>query len=121
MKYKISLSEDRTYVRIRVLEAITKDMEREFAEKAINKARQNKIRKYLVDVRQAPNVSSIAEQYLFGREDMDRMSLDRFSKLAILAEAEDKSHNFIETVFQNARYNCRLFVDEASALRWLKK
>ena len=121
MKYKISLSEDGTYIRIRVFEAITGDMEREFAEKAIKKAKQHKIYKYLVDVRQAPNVSSISEQYQFGRKDMDRISLDRFSKLAVLAEVEDKSHNFIETVFQNAGYICRLFVNEGSALKWLKE
>jgi len=121
MKYKISLSEDRTHIRIRVFEAITGDMEREFAEKAIKEAKHHKIHKYLIDVRQAPNVSFISEQFLLSYKDMDRMSLDRRSKLAVLAEVEDTSHNFIETVFRNAGYNCHLFVDEDSALKWLKE
>ncbi len=119
MKYTISLSEDGTYVRIRVFEVITGDMEREFAEKAIKEAKQHGIKKFLVDVRGTINIAAIFEQFLFGYKDMDQLALERFSSIAILADPNDKSHDLIVTVFQNAGYNCRLFSDEDSALKWL--
>lgn len=121
MKYKISLSEDGTYVIIRVLEAITGEMEREFAREAIKDAEQRDIRAFLVDARGTPNVASSLQQYLLGYEDMIQFGLDRSSRIAVLVDAGDSSHDFIETVFLNAGYQCRLFLDKDSALKWLKE
>ena len=75
MKYEISVSEDGTYVRIRVMKAITGDMQREFAEKAIQNAKQRKIREFLVDVRGTPNIASSFEVYSFGHESMKQLYL----------------------------------------------
>jgi len=119
MKYKISLSDDRTYVRIRVLRAITGKMEREFAENAIQDAKQRKIRKFLVDVRGTPNIASSFEHYSLAYEDMNKFGLDKDSRIAVLADANDKSHDFIETVFVNAGYHCHIFSEEDTALKWL--
>ena len=119
MKYSISISEDGTYVAIRVFEAVTRDVKKEFAEKAIKEARQRGIDKFLVDVRGAPNIASTSEQYFFGYADMDQFGLNRSSKIAVLADKDDESHNFIETVFRNAGYICRIFLDESAALTWL--
>ncbi|MFC1812895.1 hypothetical protein ACFL03_09395 [Thermodesulfobacteriota bacterium] len=119
MRYKISLSENGTYVRIRVFEAITGEIEKEFAEIAIKDAKQRKISKFLVDVRGTLNIASSLEQYLFGYEDMNQFGLDRGSRIAVLADANDKSHNFIETIFVNAGYHCRIFTDEDAASKWL--
>lgn len=121
MKYKISVSEDGKYVRIRVLETITDDMGRELAAKAIHEANQSQINKYLVDVRQVANIFDILEQYLFADKDMYGRTLDIFSRIAVLLKAEDNTHAFMESVFLNAGYCCRLFVDEGAALRWLKE
>jgi len=121
MKYKISLSEDGTYVKIRVFEVITENLEREFAEKAIQDARQNDIKRFLVDVRGTSNVASSVEQYLFGYKAMNQFGLERGSKIAILAGENDNSHNFIETVLVNAGYRCRIFQDEETAVQWLKE
>jgi hypothetical protein len=119
MNYKISLSEDETYIRIRVLEAITGEMEREFAERAIKDAKQWSTKLFLVDVRGTPNISGSLEKYLLGYKDMHQFGLDRSSKIAILADKIDKSHDFIETVFVNAGYLCRIFSNEDDALKWL--
>ena len=121
MKYEISLSEDGSYVRIRVFEVITGDVEREFAEEAIKEAKQHGIAKFLVDVRGTSNVAATFEQFLFGYKDMNQFALDRSSMIAVLVDAGDKSHDFIETVMLNAGYNCRLFPDEDSALKWLEE
>jgi hypothetical protein len=119
MKYKISLSEDGTYVRIRFFEAITGEMEKKVAENAIKDAKQREINKFLVDVRGPPNIASSLEQYFFGYKDMNQFGLDRGSRIAVLADANDKSHDFIETVFVNAGYVCRIFPDEDAAFKWL--
>jgi len=119
MKYEISTSEDGAFIRIRVLEAITGEIEKEFAGNAIKDARQRKLNKFLVDVRGVQNLASALEQYLFGYDDMGRLGLDRESRIAILADANDTSHNFIETVFVNAGYQCCIFIDETAASQWL--
>ena len=121
MNYKISLSEDGTHIRIRVFEAITAEMEREFSKRAIKDAKQMKTNKFLVDVRGTPNISGSLEKYLFGYRDMHQFGLDRSSRIAILADENDKSHDFIETVFVNAGYLCRIFSDEDAALKWFRE
>jgi hypothetical protein len=119
MKYTITLSDDGTYIRVRVFEAITGEFEKEFAETAIKEAKRHGIKKFLVDVRATSNIAATYEQVLFAYKDMDRLELDRISRIAILVDAGDQSHDFIETVLLNAGYNCRLFTDEDSALEWL--
>jgi hypothetical protein len=119
MKYKIAISKDGTYIRIRVFEAITGEMERNFAQNAIKDARRWKTNKFLVDVRGTLNITSSLEKYLFGYKDMNQFGLDRVSGIAVLADANDKSHDFIETVFLNAGYQCRIFPNEEAALKWL--
>jgi hypothetical protein len=121
MKYAISLSEDGKHIRIRVFEAITGDMEREFAANAIEEARRHGLRKFLVDVRGTSNVAATLEQFTLGHKDMDEFALDRSSRIAILADAADRSHDFIETVFLNAGFDCRLFSTEDAALKWLEE
>jgi hypothetical protein len=119
MKYNISLSEDGTFIRIRVFEAITGDMEKEFAENAIKDATQRGLNKFLVDVRGVQNLASTLDQYLFGYDDMNRLGLDKESRIAILVDENDRSHNFIETVFVNAGYDCRIFTEKTVASKWL--
>ena len=118
MDYNISLSEDGTFLWIRVFETINGKMEKEFAGKAIEDARQHKINSFLVDVRGIENVASTLEQYMFGYEDVKKFGLNKNSKIAILVDEGDKSHDFIETVFMNAGYHCCLFRDEDAAIKW---
>jgi hypothetical protein len=119
MKYELSLSEDRTYVRVRVLKPITEALEREFAQNAIKDAKRLDIAKFLVDVRGIPNVASSFEQCLFGYKAMNQFGLGRNARIAVVVDADDKSHDFIETTLVNAGYRCRLFPDADSALQWL--
>ena len=120
MKYNISLSDDGTYMRIRVLEAITGEMEKEFAQRAIQDAKHHKIKRFLVDVRGTPNIASSTEHYYFVHENMNHFGLEKDSRIAVLADPDDKSHDFIETVFVNAGYRCCIFPDEGAALKWLE-
>ncbi len=120
MKYKISLSEDKTFLRVRVFETINGKMEREFARNAIKIAKEHKIDNFLVDVRGTSNIANSIEHYLLGYEDINKFGLNRNSKIAILADANDLSQNFIETIISNAGYRCRVFSYEDAALKWLE-
>jgi len=119
MQYKIAFSADEGFVRITVYDLITADLERGFAKEAIAAAKQNGVLRYLVDVREVPNVASPLDQYSFAYEDMVRLGLDRSSRIAVLVGQDDHSHDFIETVFRNARHTCQLFADEDDARHWL--
>ena len=119
MRYNIILSDDGTYLRVQALETITGKLAREFAKKAIEEAKKQNIKRFLVDVQGIKNVSGTEEKYDFGYEDMDLFGLDKLSKIAILASSGDQSHNFIATSLSNAGYRCSLFADEALAMKWL--
>jgi hypothetical protein len=96
-------------------------MEKEFAEKAISIAKQHNMSKFLVDVRGTQNVASTLEQYIFGYQNMLQFGLPKDSDISILANADNESHSFIETLLINAGYHCRLFRDEEAALEWLRE
>jgi len=74
-----------------------------------------------LDVRGMPNIANPSDQYRLSYEDMRTFGLAKTSRIAILVGADDRSHNFIETVFRNAGYNCRLFVNEDDARNWLRQ
>ncbi|MDG5470057.1 STAS/SEC14 domain-containing protein [Deltaproteobacteria bacterium IMCC39524] len=121
MKYEIKVIKDKAYVWIQVYENITVDIYKDFAEKSIQIAKEHRINKYLVDVREARLFSSALDQYRFGYEDMENYSLGKISRIAVLVKESDNSHDFIETIFINAGYSCRLFIDADAAIKWLTK
>jgi len=119
MRYTISTSPDRPCVEIRVHAPVTSDLQRGFSKEAIEKAAESGHHCFLVDVSDVANVSSTLDQYRLAYRDMARFGLDRQAKIALLTAPGDRSHDFIQTVFTNAGYSCRLFADEASARDWL--
>ncbi|MFH1851544.1 MAG: hypothetical protein ABIA75_04300 [Candidatus Neomarinimicrobiota bacterium] len=106
-------------IRIDVSTPISYTVQREFAREAIRLAQQNNLTRYLVDVTRVFNQASFAELYNFAYSDMKILDLDKTTRVAILTAPDDISHNFIETVFLNAGYNCQRFTEEAAALDWL--
>lgn len=120
MEYQVLLSDDATYIIVRVLGVITEDKEKAFAADAIRKGKLNNIDKYLVDVRGAPSVVGSLKQYFFGSEEVDQFGLGKKSKIAIIADKDDESHHFIETGLLSAGHACRLFGKETEALKWLR-
>jgi len=84
-------------------------------------ARERGIKRFLTDVREARNVSSVGDNYTFAYEDLAQIDFPRNARVAILSSADDTSHDFVETVSSNAGYPVRLFVDEADAIAWLEQ
>ena len=119
MDYDLTVSDDGTYLEIRVFRPITGEMARRFAGDAIKEGHKRDIRRFLVDARGNRNVSSVIEQYRLGNEDMAQFELHRLSKIAVVVDEGDTSHDFVETVFRNAGYACSMFSDKFAALGWL--
>ena len=119
MNYEVTLSAAEELVRITVHEPITAELQQAFAFEAITLATKHGIRRYLADVRHAPNVAGTYDQFVLADEDLKRFELAGNSKIAILVRAQDLSHDFIELAFRNSGYECRKFLDEEEALEWL--
>ena len=119
MNFSILFPEGADFVSIIAHDKLDGNTQRELAQNAIELANSRGIRKFLVDVQGVKNTAATFEQYQLGYKDMEKFFLDRRSKIAICADANDNSHDFIETVFKNAGYQCHLFNNEADAINWL--
>jgi hypothetical protein len=79
------------------------------------------ILRYLYDLRNAPNIESVTSNYEFAYKEMPKSPLDANATVALLADPEDRSHDFVETVMRNAGFNVRLFSEKEEAVAWLEK
>jgi len=119
MSYNIALSKNGKHLVCRVVGPITTDIAYEFT-KALDRASHDlNIKRFLTDVREAPNMSGTLKNFNFAYADMENLHLQKDARSAILAGPADKTHDFIETASQSAGYNVRVFHDEAAALAWL--
>jgi SpoIIAA-like len=121
MSYTVAPSENGVYLVCRVNGEITAEIARAFTEELDRQSRALNIKRFLNDVRNASNVLSTFENYNFAYHEMAQMKLQRDVRSAILVRPEDTSHDFVETVTQNAGYNVRVFRDEAAAIAWLSE
>ncbi|MDY6824365.1 MAG: STAS/SEC14 domain-containing protein [Thermodesulfobacteriota bacterium] len=121
MDYEVSVSSCNTYVCCRVKGDFTAEEARIFTMDAENLSREKGIKRFLFDMRRGRNASSIFRNYEYAYNDMHEMGVTRSARSAMLVGPEDKSHDFVETVCQNAGYNVRLFRDEQEAIEWLRE
>lgn len=121
MGHAISIAGNGVYLICRVTEPITMEVARAFTTALDAASRAHGIKRFLVDVRAAPNVASVLQNYRFANIDMSEMGLQRDVRSATLVAPDDHSHDFVETVSRNAGYGMRLFRDEAAAIAWLEE
>jgi hypothetical protein len=119
MSYEISLSGNGTYVHVRVTEPMTRDLARRIALEANAHSSVHAVKRFLYDMRGAPNVETVFSNYQYANEDMASLQLERSARCAILVRPDDHSHDFVETAIRNAGYQVRLFTVEAEAIAWL--
>ena len=119
MNYKTFLSENGNYVICEVTGLITQENSHEFTEASNRLLSAANVKRLLTDVRNATNELSVSQNYKYAYEDMGDLNLRRDVRSAILTNKGDRSHDFIETVAQNAGYNVRIFSDEQTAIAWL--
>jgi hypothetical protein len=120
MSHAISISDCGRYLICRVSKPITIETALAFSMALDAASRAHGIKRFLVDVRNAPNLANTVQNYHFANTDMAALDLQRDVRSAMLVAPWDHSHDFVETFTQNAGYGVRLFRDEAAAIAWLE-
>jgi len=121
MNFRVFLSENRKYIICRVYDPMTTDTAVAFSREMDRLSREHGIKRFLTDVRAAPNTSSVMENYSFTQIEMSELGLQKDVRSAILASQSDRSHDFVEFASRNAGFNVRLFDDETAAIAWLEQ
>jgi hypothetical protein len=120
MGYEISISETRKYILARVTGPMTRQVAMQVAKDVTVLGIENKLKNYLFDVRDAPNIETNSSVYFFAYRDIASIVYDRSTVFAILATPGDTSYNFAEIVIKNAGYQVSLFTEKDSAIAWLE-
>ncbi len=121
MSYTLTISENGRYIICRVTGPMTVEVAQAFGRDMDRVSRTQNIKRFLTDVRKAPNTSSASQNYGFAYQDMKDMKFQRDVRSAILADPADTTHDFLETAAYNAGYTVRVFHDEDSAIAWLNE
>jgi hypothetical protein len=120
MKYEIFLGESGKYVRCHVYQPITSKFAVKYGQATTAFALERGLRNQLIDVRGMPNVDSVQHNYDFAYIELQDFEEHLHSRVAILADPTDRTHDFVEVVSRNAGYNVKVFIDEKSAIEWLE-
>ncbi|MFC1884180.1 hypothetical protein ACFL2O_05360 [Thermodesulfobacteriota bacterium] len=120
MSYKIEMSESGKFYHVLIEREVSVELARKFTAKIREKSLETGIRRFLFDVRNARNISSVSDNYFFAYEDSSELDLDRTARVAILTEPEDDSHDFAVVALKNAGHLAKLFRDESSSIEWME-
>jgi len=121
MDYEVSVAEGGHYILIKVHEPMTSELGRRCGAEAARLGEENNIKRFLFDLRKAPNIQNVMPNYNFAYKDMSDFGFPRASRSALLTKPDDKSHEFMETVFRNAGYQVMIFTDKPTAILWLEE
>ena len=118
MEFKISIVEDEKYLIIDVFEAITGEVETKMIQQTAKAMKDHHIKNVLADVRKVRNIANVPDKYDLAYSEAKRIGFPEDAQVAILVSPDDRSHDFIETVFRNVGYACRIFQDKNAATEW---
>ena len=114
-------SDDEQYLIVDVFEAITGEVQNEILRETAKEIKKHNIEKVFADVSKVRNVANIHEHYELGHRVAQNVGFPTDTWDAIFVSPDDHSHDFVETVFLNAGYVCRIFRNKGSAIEWLKR
>jgi hypothetical protein len=121
MDYQVSLAANGRYILIKVLVPMTSAVGVRCGTDAVSLGAENKVERFLFDLRESPNVQSVVHNYQFAHKEITSFGFQTTSRSAFLVRPDDRSHDFIDTAFYNAGYVTKLFTDEAAAITWLEQ
>ena len=122
MSHSISTSEDGKYIILEIIGDITAEIIMKMIIEAHAIGEKQGISRYLVDGTQARNVSTITDNYQFAYDNMKSTpGINIHARVAMLVSLDDHSHDFVETVTQNAGFNAKMFRDRTQAIEYLRK
>jgi hypothetical protein len=120
MEYSINPSADRDYILLKVVGDFTAESFMKCIIESHTLGQELGIHSYLVDVTKAKNVDSAYGNYSFAYSDMKKTEgIDPAARVAGLVSPGDHSHDFVETVSNNAGMILKLFTDSAEAMAFL--
>lgn len=120
MNYTLQASECGRYIHVTYHGAINRAIGVQVNQEAAELGKQLDIHLYLMDFVDARNVDGILEQYHFAHSDMQHADeIERSATVAVLVTENDHSHDFVETVLQNAGFQVKLFTDREQAIHYL--
>jgi len=121
MRYDIKPSPGNDYIHIEVVGEFTAQSFMTCIVESHTLGRELDIHAYLVDVRRARNVDTAFGNFKFAYTDMKNTEgIDLKARVAGLISPGDSSHNFVETVSENAGMFLKLFTDRNAAEQYLK-
>lgn len=120
MTYTINLSDDGTYIILKVVGDINRGIAMKQNVEAHALGKKLGINRYLVDVRESRNTDSVMENYNFAYKDMkEAEGIDVLARVATIVSHGDTSHNFVETVARNSGLHVKIFTDPELAKKYL--
>ncbi|WP_429886326.1 hypothetical protein [Geoalkalibacter halelectricus] len=119
MDIEVRVAEGEDFVRIRIFVPMNNLIGERCARQAARLGEEHGLKKFLFDLRGAPNIQSVAQNYVFAYDELPQFEFPRASISAFVIDEGDSSHEFIELAFQNAGYIVKSFTDEDAAIKWL--
>ncbi|WP_290581569.1 STAS/SEC14 domain-containing protein [Ketobacter sp.] len=120
MSYNLEVIAQEGYIRVTATTDINRTIAAQMADETTRRLKAENLEAALIDVRSRRNVEFASQNYHFANADVPALSLRKTDRIAVLADPDDDSHDFIEIVMRNTGYNLRIFRDEEEALAWLK-
>lgn len=120
MDYEIKLSDDQSFIIVRVKKHLPPQTALDFTQESVDLATKHDIKNYLIDVRGINNKWGVFETYQFAQE-LKNYGRKRLDKVALLVEPTDETHSFVETATMNQGYNTRLFTSYDDLVAWFKE
>jgi hypothetical protein len=119
MDYEISISDDKSFVKVYVKRPIPLDAALTLTKKSADLSGKHGINSLLIDVHNIEDTWGILGDYQFA-QDLDKYGGRHKDRVALLVKVSDKTHDFLETTTRNLGYNLRIFTNYEDAVMWLK-
>jgi|GEM_PF-655485 len=121
MRSKVRVSECGTWVQTRVGGTITFESALEFIAEAARKASVHRLDSYLFDLREASNAKRPFHDFEIAHHRLRALGFSSVSRVALLVNPNDQTHDFFKLTAGNAGHNWRIFNDENGAMDWLRR
>lgn len=116
----LSTNPDGSILIIRAQGVLTREELRPILDQACALAKELEVRRFLLDMRDAPSREDVGQTYAIAYEDLRRSCGVAWGpRLALLVAGGDTSYDFLETVCRNAGVNLTLFRSEGDAMAHL--
>lgn len=119
MNYEVKVSESGKYIIVRISTDMTRAIAEQSGLEATHLGKKHNINLFFYDLRNSVNRETVNANYIFAKQEVQKIEPDYANKIAMLVAPNDKSHDFVETVLRNAGHNVLIFHDEEKALSWL--